>query len=1014
MLPEELVLRALQGRRQGAVVAYVGPAGIGKTYAAKSLVQRAAVTTYILPASLPLSGWPVQLPRPRHLASWIERGLERGPDDSWLAALSGLLAALAPLSLLVEDLHDAEPEQQEVIFRLARRASRARGVALILTSRQALPTDIPAQTVEVLSQEGSVALVAHELGEGVPDAAISWIHARALGNPLFTLEYLRFLVRSGHLYSDSRRWHWRVPESGRVPARLEALIAQTLGRADEHRAILDARAVVPDASLAEWAAVADLTPAALQAGMDALSAQGLLDAGQRLIHPLYAEVLRNGLSTEQRAALAARAVNAYTHDPLRAALHLDAARLAPEQALALLERAAQQAEQQGLSGQAGRLLARASDLQVGSARTGLALRAARLLQGTDLPRSLDLALRVLEDPALAAEALPIAAAITARTGGRAALDALLRRLPAELHRPAAALSALQTAGDHAGVLALWETLGPQEQVLADDHAQQAVTLSLVAVGRNVEAAARLNSALAGTLSETTRLNLQATQVLLLYHQEQYRQAADLATATAAGLERVGNSARASALHHNGAAFLRMLGEFGEALISVRRALDTRLDLGDVRGYASSLGLLGELELEQGRFEAAEDALSEALVALTYLDATHFLLNNLSMLTTLYTLSDAPLSVSLALHHAGRALDTARDLGNPRLLVETLTDASRAFTRAGQGERGLALAEEAARCTGDLDTDERTHARIGLARGLALEALGRVAEASASLIRAESVARQAQGDYEADKIALEVARLHGARSDLERLAERFESRGQGLGSLLARRALGSPLPGAARASLCILGPLTLDGLPVRGQQRRALLLRLLAARLTGRSEVERLTLTDELYPGRPEALALGALRQTVATLRADLGPHLVVTTAGGYALGAVQSDAEAFLARPDLAAWRGPLPPEADESLREALHRALRQAALEAVAERPEAAARAGQLLLESDPFDKSALRLTLTALRRAGNHRSLTRLYARARTQYSDLGVEWPERWQDFLEHPAAGQDSPDGSISAE
>ena len=72
---------------------------------------------------------------------------------------------------------------------------------------------------------------------------------------------------------------------------------------------------------------------------------------------------------------------------------------------------------------------------------------------------------------------------------------------------------------------------------------------------------------------------------------------------------------------------------------------------------------------------------------------------------------------------------------------------------------------------------------------------------------------------------------------------------------------------------------LNGLPVRGERRRSLLLRLLAPRLMGRSEVDRLTLMDDLDPGRPEALALGALRQTVATLRADLGPQLVVTTTG---------------------------------------------------------------------------------------------------------------------------------------
>jgi hypothetical protein len=38
----------------------------------------------------------------------------------------------------------------------------------------------------------------------------------------------------------------------------------------------------------------------------------------------------------------------------------------------------------------------------------------------------------------------------------------------------------------------------------------------------------------------------------------------------------------------------------------------------------------------------------------------------------------------------------------------------------------------------------------------------------------------------------------------------------------------------------------------------------------------------------------ALKQTVFKTRASLGQGLVVTTAGGYALGAMESDVEVFL------------------------------------------------------------------------------------------------------------------------
>lgn len=996
MTPEDAVVNALRGR-PGAVLAFVGPPGIGKTYAAQALLRRVAVPAPVLSARTPLAEWPLLLPRPRKLPAWAEAALPALPEESALTALAALLAALAPLCLLVEDLHDAAPAQQAALLALAQRVGRARGVALLLTSRQPLPTSVPAVTVQALEPPGTAQLIGRELGGAVPDGADAWIHARALGNPLFTLEYLRYLVRSGHLYSDGQRWHWRVPGSGRVPDRLEALIAQTLGRAGEQRALLEARAVVPDAGREVWALVAGCPPDQLERALPELLSLGLLEGAQaQFPHPLYAEVLQAGLDPARGAALARRALAAHAHDPLRAVAFLEAAQLPVEEALTLLAAATEQAEAAGRLALAGTLLARASDLHQGPQRAETGLRAARHLQGSDLPRALELARRALAEPSLAAPALGIAATLSARIGGRAALDALLADVPPTLPRHNATLTALHGCGDHAGVLALWDSLDAAQQAQADVSAQQCVLLSLLAVGRTGETAARLQQALLGPLNELERLTLGSVQMLLLFHQGHYRQAADLAAVTASGLEDTGNHARASALHHNGAAFLRMLGAFDEALPELRRALDTRRDIGDLRGYASSLGLLGEIEMERGQLDAAEDVLTEALGILTYLDGTHFLLNNLSMLTTLYTHSDAPLSGSLALHHAGRALEVARALGNPRLLVETLADASRAFSRAGQGEAALDLLEEAARLSAAHDSDARSQARLGLARGLALEALGREPEALDALLEAEQLARSTQGNYEADKIAVEVARLRGDRSNLQALSERFEARGQGLGALLARRALGRP-DEAADTRLCLLGPLTLDGAPVRGERRRALLLRLLEARLAGRSEVSRLDLTDELYPGHPEPQALGALKQAVAALRADLGNQLVLTTPGGYALGALSSDAEDFLHSSDLSLWRGGLPPEAGETLREALRETLRQAAQAQLEQQPEAAARAGRLLLDEDPLDEAALRLTLQALRRTGNHRSLARLYVSARQEHAALGGQLPERWQEYL-----------------
>ncbi|PNY82021.1 tetratricopeptide repeat protein [Deinococcus koreensis] len=1007
--PEEAVLRALRQRRQGAVLVYTGPAGVGKTHAARELLRRAAVRSYSLSATLPLAEWPARLPAPRGLPAWADHALRQPGGDGGLSALAALIAALAPTGLQIDDLHDAPGAQVTALSTLAGLLSNARGVALLFTSRQSAPAGLPSCEVQPLDEAGTAQLTAQELGAGVPAEVSTWIYTHARGNPLFTLEYLRYLARSGHLYSDGQRWHWRPPGDARVPGRVEALIDLTLGRAGEHRPLLDARACVPDAEPEVWAQVAGVSADGLTRGAAALQDQGLLTPpGASFSHPLYPEVLRARQTPEQRRSLARRALQAYRADPLRAVDFLDEAGLTPAEAGALLEQAAAQAERGGQGQRAGLLLARASDLDTGGRQPGLALRAAGLLHTTDLPRALELARRALDDPALVGEALPLAAALSARTGGRDVLEAVLAKLPAGPPGEAPGLPnvrllnvrivALQGVGDHAGVVELWAAADETQRAQADVQTERAVAISLLAVGRQEDAALRLAALLERALSGAERLQLRGVQVMLLYHQGEYRAAADLAGETAGLLEAAGNLVGAGALYHNRAAFLRMLGEFGDAMFSVRRALELRRRLGDPRGYASSLGMLGELELERGELDAAEDALSEALGVLTYLDGAHFLLNTLCMLTYLYTLSDAPLSASLALHHAGRALTAAHALGNPRLLVETLADASRAHTRAGDPRTGLELAEDAAARAAALSSDHRTQARNAVARGLALEGLGRAAEALEALRDAEHLARAHQGEYEADRIALDIARLCGDQAALERLAATFEARSQGLGALLARRALGGPLPVAGRApELRVLGPLELGSGPVRGERRRALLLRLLEARLSGRAEVTRLDLADELYPDRPEAQALGALKQAVAALRAAAGRGVIQTTPGGYALGPVSSDAEAFLARPELGLWRGPLPPDTGEALREALSRALLTCAQQALDSDPAACARAGRLLLEADPLDSAALRLTLQALRQEHNHRSLARVYASAREAHAGVGVALPERWQDYL-----------------
>lgn len=998
---------ALRYRRRGAALAFHGPTGAGKSFAAQRFMRQAAVPALTFPATASLASWPAALPGARKLPAWVEGALQRLPDgDEALAALAARLSASAPLIVLAEDLHLAPTEQVARLCRLAERVVKLPGVVLLATTREEIPAGFTGVDVSPLSQADVRMLLHAELGAGVPEMAADWLYARARGNPLFTLEFLHFLVRSGHLYSDGQRWHWRVPEDARVPGRLEALIALTLKGAGEQRAVLEARAMVPEAPPEVWAAVAGLAPAELETACRALRERGLL-VGEALAHPLFAEVLLLQAGVEDRQRLSRRALDAYASlDPVRAVAFLSGAQLDPAAEADLLGRASEQAHSSGLVQQAGRLLARLSDLKAGPQRAETALQAARLLQGSDLPRALELARTALRDPALTAQAAPIATAVSARIGGQDALSAVLNELAAVQADPPvdmlhAQVQALMTVGDHAGVVALQEQIRAAPP-RADVALGYALSMSLLALGRPQEAEQEVLGLWRPDLPEASRIRLGGLRVMLLFNQAKYHEAADAALEVIQMLEASGNLLSASGLRHNRAAFLRMLGEFDGALENVEQAMATRRSLGDLRGYASSLGLRGELELERGHLDAAEDALTEGLELLGYLEASQFQANTHATLSAVYAHSDAPTAPALALHHAERAVELARKLRNPSLEADALAAASVAQTVSGRAEQALALADEAVVLEAQLPGSPRHQVQGRVARGRALVA-GQVAEGLRELREAEQLARTHLSAYEADKICVEISRLEGNQAALEGLLAGFQEKGQGLGVLLARRALQStsatlPASPEPAGQLSVLGPLSVNGKPVKGGVRRTLLLRLLAARLTGRAEVTRLDLSDELYPGQPEPQALDALKRAVSGLRAAYGREFIQTTSGGYALGSVQSDAETFLAAPDTRLWHGPCPPELDADVLDTLHRVLLTAAGTELEADPSEATRAGRLVLESDPLSETALKLTLRAMRRGGNHRSLERLYGQAQARFSEVGVQLPAKWADYLD----------------
>ena len=130
---------------------------------------------------------------------------------------------------------------------------------------------------------------------------------------------------------------------------------------------------------------------------------------------------------------------------------------------------------------------------------------------------------------------------------------------------------------------------------------------------------------------------------------------------------------------------------------------------------------------------------------------------------------------------------------------------------------------------------------------------------------------------------------------------------------------------------------------------------------------------------------------------------IQTTEGGYALGAIISDAEEFLETGDTRLWRGAYLEglsldRSSETVRETLHLALQNRAEILLETDPLEATRIGRLLGNADPYDLEHLRLMLRALRAAGNHKSLNRTYERARERSLEVGQVLPETWAGFLE----------------
>ncbi|MDQ3396706.1 MAG: tetratricopeptide repeat protein [Deinococcota bacterium] len=1020
-------LKPVVTKRAGLALGLWGEAGIGKTFAAQRLLAAATCRSFSVHATVPLAELLKALPRPPRLPLWAQRSverLERGEHVEPLSsadALSALLAALAPVALHLEDLHEATAERQGLWQLLAERVKRSRGVALLATSRSLPPEPFEAWRVEPLSEASSASLLAVKLGTKLPAEASAWIYKRAQGNPLFTLEFLRYLTRQGYLWNDLRYWRWREPPTGFVPVTVEALIEHLLeaGMTQDAKEALEAAAMLPvDAPPGLWPKVAGLPEDHLTAARLELERCGFFK-GEGFVHPLFREVTLHTLSPARRRELSRRALAALEDDPQKAALFVEDAGLEAGEARALLEQAVQQAKDAGNALLAARFQAQAALYARDESQGKLALEAAEVLQHHDLSEAVRLLSLALTTPAATAETVRLYAHLLARQGRLPETKVLLEGLPLQLQEQVQPASLFVTthniAGNHQTALQIWEA-HPELHAQPSSELLRAVAASALATGRTQEAQALTARGLEGTLPPSLRSEFLSIQALIFFHQSNYLAAETKIREVLALLAGMNAPRLRSTALLNQAAFLRMLGDYAAMGACLEASLQIRQQAGDAKGYAFAQAALAELRLEQGHYDQAEDLLLQAIATLELYGPSRFLINAHAMASALYTAQASSLGNLLALKHSEQALAYARETNNPRMVREILFDASLANTRSGDARRGLSLAEESQALAGAAGNSPNDNFRTLWALALAEEALGNPQEATLHLREALNVAQATDVAIDVQKIALELDRLKGdVDSARERLAW-FEERGLMNGVNIAKRyfpelagaVVPAPVPdGLPR--LEVLGPMQVvhDGKaePVRGHKRKELLARLLEAKIAGRAEVSQLDLFDGLYPGEPEEAAADSLKQLVFQLRKSLGVGTILRTTGGYALGNVTSDAEDFLRAGDTRLWRDVYREDAgegDETVASALYHALRMKAADLLKADPLEAARLGRLLLQADPYDVESLRLTIKALQAAGNYQALTRLYGQGCRHLAEVGERLPGHWADFLAQAAA------------
>ena len=1018
-------------KRGSTLLGLWGEVGVGQSWLIKQLLSEIPCQNIKTLSTESIAELIQQLPQPNRLPLWAENSLVRISVNESVDTLTivdtlgTLLAALAPFILYVEDLHKASSERLTLWTKLAKTIENSRGIGII-TSGYIEPLEgFEPYRLEPLTAAETAQLIDTEAQGALPIAAHTWVYERSQGNPLFSLEYFRYLTRLGHLWSDGQRWRWRPPANEFMPTSIEALIVQLLHNAtnsSEVQITLAAKALLPSDTLDHlWAEITELKPKEFQAARAQLESQGILIAN-KFAHSLMQEVAQRELSQIQLSQLAQRAINLLRIDkPREAAFFVEKAELSPQEAQKLLERAAKVAKASGNELEMADFLARAASFAKGSEQVNLALEAARLLRGTNLSEASEMTQLALKANPNNVEAILLQASLLSSLGQGAEAEQLLQSLSAEKRSEADWLEALIAVRvnryDYGGAWELWQQ-HPEIHSLAAISTYVHIGRSLTQLGMLTEAKAFFKDAMnIPNISPLEQASLLSSYAIIPLTEGNFTVALNSFNAA---LETYSSVMLYSSIYNaiqqeyatslsNRSLVLYRLGHFRKAIADLEEYLQIVGKQGNGRKYTEGQVNLGTYLIEVGEFERAEELLMESREVLERNNNTRWLVVVEQALVQLYLDWAPTYGAALALRHASAAEIHARRAQSPPQLVEALYFISRAEAEHGQAEKALELVKEMQTVAADLG--EAHLEAVGIwVRGLALEKLGQQALALENLNNAVDNMKNLDHEPFSHRLALEIDRIKGDAATAATRITHFE-RVDNLNWVNITYRYFPELAEVPKANktnspiyLRVLGPIQieLNGslFNYKAQRGKFLLALLLEARIAGRSEVSQLDLLDSLYPDMDEKRATSALKQLIYRLRSGLGSATIARTSNGYALGDVNSDAEDFLNLGDVSLWRGPYLQDLEESwsssTSDALYHELRLQ-VKKLKDKPQEAVNLSELLLKSHPYELEVLVFCLGVLQVTNNKTTIDRVYQQSCKQFAEVGEQLPENWEDLL-----------------